>query len=150
VRTLDGRSLGYIPRDRTLLFQQDLCFGHVQSAGRQGEEGLWGFNIVAQPTVPPVEVHAWPAALRPHLHLSGQVGALLELRERNPAATSHAATLLQQLNSWSPADTQLYLGHVADVAAARSRQQGWRLDLQWLQERGVVLPPPLEALSRSA
>ncbi len=96
----------------------------------------------------------------PHLHqpsycvcslpLRPQVGALLELRERNPAATSHAATLLQQLNSWSPADTQLYLGHVADVAAARSRQQGWRLDLQWLQERGVVLPPPLEALSRSA
>lgn len=24
---------------------QDLCFAHVQSAGRQGEEGLWGFNV---------------------------------------------------------------------------------------------------------
>ncbi|PRW60715.1 single-stranded-DNA-specific exonuclease [Chlorella sorokiniana] len=210
VRTLDGRNLGYIPRDRTVLFSQDLCFGHVQSAGRQGEEGLWGFNIVTQPTVPPVEVHAWPAALRPHLNLASQlardeawqrlqqdafaraqgrcevtsaflespaaavaprwqcdeparvlrlvglraeapevqqVGALLELRAHNPSAAGHAAALLQQLNGWSPADVQLYLAHIDHLAAARSSQQGWRLDLQWLQERGVALPPPLAALA---
>lgn len=75
------------------------------------------------------------------------MGALLELQARDRAAADHAAALLQQLNGWSLADAQLYLGHEADVAAARSAQQGWRLDLRWLQERGVALPPPLAALS---
>lgn len=41
---------------------------------------------------------------------------------------------------------QLYLSHIDHVVAARNSQQGWELDLQWLQERGVALPPPLAAL----
>lgn len=75
-----------------------------------------------------------------------QVGALLEARARDPLAAGHAAALLQHLNAWSPADVQLYLDHASEVTAARSGQQGWGLDLRWLEERGVALPPLLAAL----
>ena len=94
---------------------------------------------------PLVAAHAAHPALLPR-----QVGALLELQARNPAAAGHAAALLQQLNGWAPADVQLYAGHAAEVAPARGAQPGWRLDLRWLQERGVALPPPLAALCSGA
>lgn len=104
------------------------CSSHVQA-------GMLSFYSTSCP-VQPVQIPPSCA----------QVGTLLELRAHNPSAAGHAA-LLQQLNSWSPADVQLYLSHIDHVAAARSSQQGWGLDLQWLQERGVALPPPLAALS---
>lgn len=48
VLTLDGRKLGYIPRDESRRFLLDACFGFVASMGathsEEGEE-LWGFKV---------------------------------------------------------------------------------------------------------
>ncbi|KAL4447434.1 hypothetical protein ABPG75_004653 [Micractinium tetrahymenae] len=85
IRTLAGASLGYIPRDKTFHFIQDLCYGSVGSVGQaESEEGLWGFNVLVQPSIPPAEVLAFPASLRPHvtlgLHLEGPAWAALKQR----------------------------------------------------------------------
>jgi hypothetical protein len=71
-----------------------------------------------------------------------QVGGLLELEQDAAVA---AAGLLQRLNSWSNADTVLYLGHQMALRQARSAQP-WRLDLRWLAERGVSVPAKLQPL----
>lgn len=44
VRTLAEQSLGYVPKDLTARFPQQLCFGRVYSVG-QSEGGAWGFKV---------------------------------------------------------------------------------------------------------
>ncbi|PSC68471.1 HNH endonuclease isoform A [Micractinium conductrix] len=197
IRTLDDRSLGYVARDQTFHFTQDLCFGAVGSVGQQGEQGLWGFNVLVQPSLPPVEALALPASQAPHLALGlrlrgaawervkaavvaagggrcsitgaplaapaeqwvfddgahvlrlagfrlvapevSQVNGLLALEGRR--AAEGATELLQLANAWSSDDVAAYLAGVRAVAARRGAAE-WRLDLEWLRERGV--DPPRE------
>lgn len=48
VQTLDGGALGYIPREETKRFLQDLCFGQVLSVGQAEEgQGMFGFRVSA-------------------------------------------------------------------------------------------------------
>lgn len=84
------------------------------------------------------------AGLRAEAPEVQQIGGLLDLAHGE--AAQGAAALLQQLNCWSESDTQLYLAHARAVQQARSAQQGWRLDLRWLRERGVAVPPALQPL----
>ena len=55
VATLNGQSIGYVPRDWTGLFRQPVALGFVSSAG-QNEKGLHGCSIVAKPDLPPLTV----------------------------------------------------------------------------------------------
>ncbi len=43
-------------------------------------------------------------------------------------------------------ETEAYLQHVESVMHRRNKQQ-WRLDLSWLQSKGVQIPKSLEVVS---
>ena len=63
VRTLGGRSLGYIPRDRTHLFPLPASLAFVAAVGA-GDHGLWGLTLCAKPTLPPLTVDLTPTSCR--------------------------------------------------------------------------------------
>ena len=63
VRTLGGRSLGYIPRDRTHLFPLPASLAFVAAVGA-GDHGLWGLTLCAKPTLPPLTVDFTPKSCR--------------------------------------------------------------------------------------
>jgi len=69
VQTLDGISLGYVPKERTGAFLHTVCFGRVQSAG-QTEGGLWGCNAEVQPRIPAVVVLPVPSNLTGKCHVA--------------------------------------------------------------------------------
>lgn len=45
VRTLDGRDLGFVPRDDTGAVTQPITFGRVEGIGPQKDTGLLGFHV---------------------------------------------------------------------------------------------------------
>ena len=59
---------------------------------------------------------------------------------------AEVARLLRSLNNWAEGDAQRYMQGVLAVAARRSDEGGWRLDLGRLGELGVEVPPPLQDL----
>ena len=56
VTTLDGVSLGFVPKDRNKPFVHGTCFGTVQYVGCRGDDGNWGCIVNVQPQVPGVVV----------------------------------------------------------------------------------------------
>lgn len=71
-----------------------------------------------------------------------KVGGLLALGGRDFEATK---ALLCRLNCWQDDDVELYVAGARQLERQRSVQP-WRLDLRWLQERGVEVPTELRAL----
>ncbi len=67
ISTLDGESIGYVPKERTQSFIHPLAFGRVASVGQVESSGgspLWGCAAEVQPRVPPATVLAEPADLK--------------------------------------------------------------------------------------
>lgn len=54
VRSLDGKKLGYIPKQETTPFIHSACFGKVRSVGPNQANGQLGCLIETQPKLPPV------------------------------------------------------------------------------------------------
>ncbi|KAL4427468.1 hypothetical protein ABPG77_000757 [Micractinium sp. CCAP 211/92] len=150
ILSLDGASLGYIPRDCTFHFLQarprlagggvcvcvwvgewDACFGSVGSVGRaDSEDALWGFTVLVQPSIPPAEVLAFPASLQPHvslgLHLEGPAWAALKQRVLAAAGGRCAVTgapLAAVYERWAFDDASQVLRLAGLRAAAPEVQQ---------------------------
>ena len=64
VTSLRGRSLGYVPRDRTHLFPLPITLAFVAAVGA-GDHGLWGLTLCSKPTLPPITVEFTPTSCRP-------------------------------------------------------------------------------------
>lgn len=73
VSTLNGTSIGYIPRDNTSRFVQDLCFGLVYSVGLTysedpTKERNYGLKAAVRPELPPVCVVPAPKGVEEWIH----------------------------------------------------------------------------------
>jgi hypothetical protein len=72
VKTLQGHSLGYVPKELTVNIQHDVCFGHIQSVG-QNDKGLWGAFVIVRPGLTPLSLDAFPLNLASHVNLSSEL-----------------------------------------------------------------------------
>ncbi|KAK9817263.1 hypothetical protein WJX72_011983 [[Myrmecia] bisecta] len=72
VLTLAGAQLGYVPRELTQNFTQDVTFASVYSFGAN-ELGLYGAQVAVRPTLPPLTLDALPASLAAAANLSQEV-----------------------------------------------------------------------------
>jgi hypothetical protein len=82
-----------------------------------------------------VQTLAGLAALCPACHAVKHIG-LAELNGRGEAAKSHR----RKVNGWTEEDVDAYLEGVWEVWFGRSRHE-WKLDLAWLERRGVNVAP---------
>lgn len=53
VKLVDGKKLGYIPKEETKFFPHSICIGKVRSVGQNQENGMWGCYLNSQPQLPP-------------------------------------------------------------------------------------------------
>ena len=81
VRSLGGRSLGYVPRDRTHLFPLPTTLAFVAAVGA-GDHGLWGLTLCSKPTLPPLTVEFTPTSCHPRPQLGR--GGLAEGTDAGP------------------------------------------------------------------
>jgi len=69
VTTLNGVSIGHVPRDRTGPFVHSITFGRVASVG-QSAKSLWGCTAEVQPKAPPMTVIPVPDNLTGHIDVA--------------------------------------------------------------------------------
>lgn len=124
VQRLDGRQLGYVPKELTRHFSQYTTFGHVHSSG-QIPGSFYGCEVGVRPALPALTVEAVPPSLRGAVQLSAHLHP--SQWDRISHATLRAANFRCQVTGGAGSQTPVLCQEVwaADEARCKLRLLGF-------------------------